>query len=322
MSRYATVGAVSHARDMQYEKGEADEFFKFNEKYLWRAAKAGCDILAFPEVYYRPNGDYYQAAEELGGESTTWAMEMARKYSMYIIWPIIERKGDTIWNSCFLFDREGGHVGTYHKMNPTIGEIENGVRPGEEASVFDIEFGRIGMAICFDLNFRNIFEGLRDNGAEAIFFCSAYRGGHQLLWWAQELGCYIIAAIRAEFGRIVDLTGQQLELSTYESLVTHRININRRLLHMDYNWDKMDAMLEKYGTDLTFDYVTQEAKYAIGSEREGLDIEAVIDEFGLMRLPEYWECSNAKRAEAIAKPADIGKGPASAGCARCTQCNR
>jgi len=304
MSRYVTVGSVSHSPDPKYNPDDPRPFFEMVEKYIWRAARMGAEMLAFPEVYPRPDGTPAEVAEEIGGPTSSWAMEMARKHNLYIIWPMWEREGDTLWNSALLIDRQGELAGVYHKMNPTIGEIEDGIRPGEEASVFETEFGRVGICICFDLNFRNIMEGLRENGAELIFFCSMYRGGRQVRWWAQELGCYIVSAIGAELGQIVDITGWQLEQSTYEALITHRLNLNRRLLHMDYNWDKMDEMLEKYGTDISFDYVTQEAKYAIGSERKGLDIEAVIDEFGLLRLHAYWEKALTARDEALRKVGD------------------
>jgi predicted amidohydrolase len=290
MSRFVTVGSVSHSPSPQYKPDEPKPFFDMVEMYIKRASMMGTQILAFPEVYpHLGLGEAKGCAEEVGGPTSSFAMEMARKYNMHIIWPMWEREGDTLWNLALLIDRKGEPIGRYHKMFPTIGEMEWGIRPGEEANVFETEFGRVGMCICFDLNFRPILTGLKENGAEIIFFCSMYRGGAQVRAWAFELGCYMVSAIGAELGQIVDLTGKQLEMSTYEALITHRINLNRRLLHMDYNWDKMDAMLEKYGTDLTFDYVTPEACYAIGSLREGLCIESVIDEYGLLRREDYWK---------------------------------
>ena len=86
-----------------------------------------------------------------------------------------------------------------------------------------------------------------------------------------------------------------------QPVIVHNINLNRQLLHMDYNWEEMDEMLEKYGSELTFDYVSPEACYAIGCERAGLDIEQVIDEFGLERREEYFQRADAVRAAAVAE---------------------
>ncbi len=117
---------------------------------------------------------------------------------------------------------------------------------------------------------------------------------------AVELGCYVVAAIGSDLGQIVDLTGRQLVESYFaQPVITREINLNRRLLHLDYNYGKMDEMLAKYGPDLTFDYVCPEARYAIGCEREGLDIEQVIDEFGLERRDDYFRRANAVQAAAL-----------------------
>jgi hypothetical protein len=160
------------------------------------------------------------------------------------------------------------------------------------------------MAICFDLNFPDAMRGLADNGAEIIFFSSAYRGGLQLQIWAFELGVYIVSAILAELGRIVDQSGTVLAESTYEELVTRCINLDRRLLHMDYNWDKMDAMLEKYGAGVSFEYFTREACYTVASERDDLTVDDLIREFGLMERRAYWERANQVRADALASLKD------------------
>jgi len=260
----------------------------------------GADIVAFPEIYVHANlGPADRLAEELPGPTTARIMQLAHEHDLYVIWPLWERSGSRLFNSAVLIDRRGEIAGVYHKMYPTIEEIEGGIVPGEEACVFATEIGRVGIAICFDLNFREVMTRLAANGAEIIFFCSMYRGGMQLRYWAWELGVYVASAVLTELGQIIDLTGNVLAESTYEALIARRINLNRRLLHMDYNWEKMDKILEKYGGDITFDYVTREACFAIGSERPGLSIEAVIDEFGLERRADYFARARARRDQAV-----------------------
>jgi predicted amidohydrolase len=175
-----------------------------------------------------------------------------------------------------------------------------GITPGDDEPVFRTKFGTIGMAICFDLNFPDIMRGLAENGAEIIFFSSAYRGGLQLQIWAFELGVYIVSAILAELGLIVDQSGTVLAEATYEELIARRINLDRRLLHMDYNWDKMDAMLEKYGSGVSFEYFTREACYAVASERDDMTVDDLIREFGLEERRAYWERANRVREQALA----------------------
>src|SRR2546423_1585900 len=117
--------------------------------------------------------------------------------------------------------------------------------------------------------------------ADLLVFSSMYRGGIQLQEWALDLGCHVISAIAAELGRIVDPGGQLLKLSTYEALIAHRVNLNKRQLHMDFNWGKMDEMLERYGPKLTFEYYTPEGRYVIGYEGDDRDVDDILREFNL-----------------------------------------
>jgi predicted amidohydrolase len=300
MARYVTVSSVSHRPEKPIEDiaGRLEQAGVF----ITRAARMGAEIIAFPEIYIQygmPKEVWREKAEVLPGETCAYIAELARKLGVYIIWPLVERAGDRLYNSSVLIGRQGEIVGVYHKMFPTIGEMDASIVPGTEASVFQTDFGKVGLCICFDLNFRPIVEGLVKNGAEIIFFSSMYRGGLQMQSWAQEFGVYFVSAIDAELGMIVDQSGKALGEATYEAVICRRINLDRRVLHMDYNWGKMDAMLAKYGRDISFDYFTREARYAIASEREGLTVDDLIREFELETLPEYWRRATSRRDQAL-----------------------
>ncbi|MGQ9552642.1 MAG: carbon-nitrogen hydrolase family protein [Anaerolineae bacterium] len=300
MARYVTVASVSHRPEASYE--DVDTRLQTAAMYATRAARMGADIIAFPEVYPHlgvPIEHWPDVAEVVPGKTVSFMADIARKHNVYLIWPLVEKRTEGFRNSAVLIDRKGEVTGTYHKMFPTIGEIEAGVIPGTEANVFQTDFGRIGVAICFDLNFRPIIEGLARNGAEIIFFCSMYRGGLQLRCWAHEFGRYFVSAIGAELGQVVDMSGTVLAEATYEAVATARINLDRRLLHMDYNWDKMDAMLEKYGTGVTFQLYTREAKYTIASEMDNVSVDELIAEFGLEELDHYFDRAMRAREQAL-----------------------
>jgi len=301
MARYVTVASISHYPQAPCE--QVEERLKTAELFATRAARMGADIVAFPEVYPHLGlriEDWPRAAEQPGGVTLAHMADVARRNGTYLVWPLVERHPEGLRNSAVLLDRNGRVIGRYYKMFPTIGEIEAGVVPGTEASIFETEFGRIGIAICFDLNFRPIIEGLARNGAEVVFFCSMYRGGLQLRSWAHELGRYFVSAIGAELGQVVDMSGEVLAEATYEALALARINLDRRLLHMDHNWDKMDEMLAKYGKGVRFQYYTREAKYTIASEMEGVSVQDLIAEFNLEELDDYFARAMRVREQALA----------------------
>lgn len=292
MRRYVTLATVN--RSPTYSIASADAAAKIvaeSEKFIVRAHRMGADLVAFTEVYPQlstPN--LFHHPEPADGGTLPRIQEIARKLRLYIVWPRLEvftqEKG--LRNSSILIGRNGEIVGRYFKAFPTIGEIESGVIPGVDLPVFETDFGRVALLICFDLNFLELRAALRPQKPDLLIFSSMYRGGLQLREWAFQLGCHVLSSIKHELGQIIDPGGRVLEEATYEALVTHRCNMNKRLLHMDRNWEKMDAMLEKYGKDVTFEYFTREAHYLIGYEKSDRDVDDIIAEFQLEHASDYF----------------------------------
>ncbi len=191
-------------------------------------------------------------------------------------------------------------IGRYDKMFPTVGELDHGVIPGTDAPGFETDFGRVGLLICFDLNFREVHDALARGEPDLVVFSSMYRGGLQAQALAYDLGAFVVTAIAAELGLIIDRGGRILKEATYETLAVAPINTNSVCLHMDFNWDKMDAMLAKYGSELAFDYHTREGVYVISSTGEQ-DVREIVAEFGLEPRPAYYARSRRRRDEVLAK---------------------
>lgn len=79
-------------------------------------------------------------------------------------------------NSTILLDRVGKLTGIYDKNFPTIGEIGDGIKPGDEVPVFKCDFGRVALAICFDLNFEELLVKYEKAKPDIILFPSNYHG--------------------------------------------------------------------------------------------------------------------------------------------------
>ena len=155
-----------------------------------------------------------------------------------------------------LIDRRGEIAGVYRKNFPTHGELENGITPGVETPVFETDFGRVGLCICFDLNYWEVGSELCRNRAELVIWPSMWAGGRMLSKWAMEFG-FILAAVWKEQATFVDVAGRELlsvkrdvsDRSGRSPVVTARLDLDRRLLHPDYNLDKLQALFERYGGD-------------------------------------------------------------------------
>jgi predicted amidohydrolase len=270
------------------------------ELYLQRAARMGADLVAFTEIYPQlALADPFHHAEPSEGGTLLRVRELARQHKMIIVWPRLEydpiRK---LRNTSILVGRDGEVIGRYDKMFPTIPEMEKGVTPGTLAPVFETDLGRVGLLICFDLNFPEVRVALKESKPDIVVFSSMYRGGLQAQALAYELRSFVITSIATELGLIIDRAGRVIKESTYEALAVAPINTNSVSLHMDFNWNKMDAMLAKHGRALTFDYHTREAFFVIESTRDE-DIESIVKEFQLETADDYFERSRRVRRETL-----------------------
>ncbi len=118
----------------------------------------------------------------------------ARDHNIYVIGCIYERDKDYVYNTAFLLDRSGQLVGKYRKTHLHWPEMFQGVRPGGEYPVFDCDFGRIGIEICYDSWFPEVARVLALKGAEVIFCPNA--GYHPIVGAATccDNGIYFVSA--------------------------------------------------------------------------------------------------------------------------------
>ena len=147
------------------------------------------DLIVVPEACDRPGGfgaeklrEYYQVRKD---QVQQFFARTARENNCYIVYSAYRIMPDgSRRNSSVLIDRKGNVAGIYNKNHPTISEIENGTLCGKEAPIFECDFGRVAMAICFDLN----FDELRLKNAKAkpdhIILSSMYHGGLMQSYWA------------------------------------------------------------------------------------------------------------------------------------------
>jgi predicted amidohydrolase len=297
------VATISHRPEAGVDGPEGlNRLMKKAEALLERAHRMGADLVAFSEHYPQTAlSDRWHRAEPSHGGTLARVRQAARRHRLWVVWPRLEYDPDHgLRNTAVLIDRDGQVAGRYDKMFPTVEEIEHGVIPGTEVPCFETDFGRVGLLICFDLNFPEVHEALAKGRPDVVVFSSMYRGGLQAQALAFELGTFVVTAISSELGLIIDRCGRVIKESTYETLAVAPINTNSVALHMDFNWDKMDDMLAKYGTALTFDYHTREGFYVIESTLES-DIAELVREFNLEPADAYFARSRRARVEALEK---------------------
>ena len=141
------------------------------------------DLICLPETFPFHNVErslpMKEAAESVPGMIVNRFAEFAKEHRCYVICPLNTKDGDRFYNSAVVIDREGKVIGAYHKIHPTVDEIESGVTPGPlQPPVFQTDFGMIGIQICFDINWPEGWRALRKAGAEIIFWPSEIGRAH------------------------------------------------------------------------------------------------------------------------------------------------
>ncbi|MGQ9556023.1 MAG: carbon-nitrogen hydrolase family protein [Anaerolineae bacterium] len=157
--------------------------------FVDQAGERCCDIACLPEMFTSyglaldlpGNG----LVDTVPGEVTDILAKKAREHGMGIIAPLAAIVDGRLRNTAVVIDRSGTIVGQYFKAHLTQPELDAGFVPGEELSVFDLDWGRIGIMTCFDNTFPEVARVLAVRGAEVIFFPHVQSGYGEVGWVAQ-----------------------------------------------------------------------------------------------------------------------------------------
>ncbi len=153
-----------------------------------QAGRQGADIVCLGEGVNligvgRPDGGsskYYHVAESIPGPTTDQLAQVARKYKMYIVAALGEREGHAMYNTGVLIGRDGEIKGKYRKTHIPEGEYDQGVSHGDSYPVFETDFGKVGIMICWDSWFVDPARALAAAGAE-IILVPIWGGNHTLM---------------------------------------------------------------------------------------------------------------------------------------------
>ncbi|MEG0919056.1 MAG: carbon-nitrogen hydrolase family protein [Anaerovoracaceae bacterium] len=173
-----------------------DDNIKTAERLIREGAANGADIIGLPEIWNSPySTKHFRKNAELPGEkSYKFMSDMAKELGVYIIGGSIpeleivqgsqdgslEPSKEKVYNTCYCFDRTGVEIGKHRKYNLFDVNITGGTvfkesdvfSPGNKITVLDTELGKIGVAICFDVRFPEIFKAMKD--VHTVFLPAAF----------------------------------------------------------------------------------------------------------------------------------------------------
>ncbi len=166
-------------------RGSAEERGARVGELVGQAAAQGTDLVTLPEIW---NGPYQQDlfpgfAEPRFGPSWQLLSHLAAQYGIWLSGgSIAEREDGKVYNTAYVFDRSGNEVARHRKMHLFDINVTGGqhfmesqtLSAGNRVTVFDTEFCKMGLCICYDARFPELFRLMVDGGAKLILVPAAF----------------------------------------------------------------------------------------------------------------------------------------------------
>ena len=154
--------------------------------YLEKIKDEKPDFVILPEMFCCPyqTQNFPVYAEEEGGPVWQQLSEYANQYGIYLIGGSMPEKDaeGKVYNTSYIFDRQGKQIGKHRKVHLFDIDVTGGqtfkesdtLTAGDHDTVFDTEFGRMGVILCFDIRFPELARMMVNDGAKAIFVPAAF----------------------------------------------------------------------------------------------------------------------------------------------------
>jgi len=187
-------------------------------RLIAKAAEQGARLVVLPEFFAimgMTEQDKIAVREQPGqGMIQSFLSETARRHNIWLVGgsiPLAASVPDKVLNSCLVFDEHGEQVARYDKMHLFNLELGNErydeartIEPGNQVVVVDSPFGRIGLAVCYDLRFPELFRAMKE--VDIIVLPAAFTETTGKMHWevlvrarAVENLAYVIAAAQGGY---------------------------------------------------------------------------------------------------------------------------
>lgn len=231
--------------------GSYDENLKRMTASIEKAANAGADLVMFAETMAdRGTGlpdDVVFESED--GRLCKCIKEKAAECGCYVMFTYHEKDADGIrHNTALLIDRKGNTAGRYVKTHQALVEYERGMVPGNTYPVFDTDFGKVGMLICWDAYFPEPAKVMAQNGAEILLVSTAGNPTVRHVARAKENGVYVAVSCAAAEGHI-GLIPTEIISPSGEILANANIDGDIAIAEIDFNKNDYIFWLSVGGAD-------------------------------------------------------------------------
>jgi predicted amidohydrolase len=247
------------------------------------------DMVVFPEYFVARPGDSLAQKTVQIDEVLPRIAACARRNRCYLVVPmLLQESGLPVRysNAAVLVNRQGLLMGMYRKVHPVAGHgsdvMEGGLTPGRDFPVFDCDFGRVGIQICFDMLYADGWDALAKQGAEIIALPSASAETSRPCMYALQHEYYIVSATPRDHAAVFSPLGLVEDQVTEEgAMLVHEIDLSFAEVHWDEALEEGAALSRLYGQKIGFHYYRPEDKGIFWSNDPKTTIGQMISSLGL-----------------------------------------
>ncbi|MDR3621744.1 MAG: carbon-nitrogen hydrolase family protein [Paludisphaera borealis] len=254
----------------------------------------GLDLAILPEtIVTSPHGSAAERAIPLDGPVRETFSTLARKHATYIVAPMdlseSGPKGTIYSNAAVLFDRRGEVAGIYRKVRPVAvlgtDALEAGVTPGKTYPVFDCDFGKLGIQICWDVQFEDGWAALAEKGAEIVAWPTASPSTAQPASRAARHRYFVVSSTPREDATVFEPTGLvAAQVEKRDAILIHQLDLSYAVLGWSEPLENGKALTDKFGARAGGHYEPREDLGMFWSNDPKTTIGEMIRSLGLEEL--------------------------------------
>jgi predicted amidohydrolase len=261
-----------------------------------RKYRRSLDLAVLPEaaITGEVGEDALSRAVTLDGQVQDMFARKARQHRCYIVVPtyLLESKEKKlVSNAAILIGRNGEVVGTYRKMHLVVsldrGTLEGGSSPGDQLPVFDCDFGKLAIQICYDMEFDYGWNELARKGAELVAWPTQSPQTAHPAFRAMQQRCYIVSSTWRHNASIFEPTGKiAAQIKPPDSVLVHELDLSYAVLPWSSKLQKGEALRKIYGDRVGFRYYEDEDCGIFWSNDPRMTIGNMVRSIGLLETEE------------------------------------
>jgi predicted amidohydrolase len=256
----------------------------------------GLDIAVLPEVAVtgETSADIVASSVALDGPVRDVFSRKAREHRCYIVVPmyLLEDKDKRLCsNAAILIDRQGKVAGIYRKLHLAVANgsdsLESGTTPGKEVPVFDCDFGKLGIQICFDIRYDYGWNELARKGAELVVWPTQSPETSLPAFRAMQGRYYVVSSTWRNNASFFEPTGKIIaQIKAPEQILVQQLDLSYAILPWSSKLKNGAALRDKYGDKVGFHYYEDEDEGIFWSNDPHVMVGEMVRSLGLSQEEE------------------------------------